>query len=76
MTKRPEAPVQVRSMRIASYLIHRGLISLEQAQIIIKHQESGEGSHERFGQIAVRLGFINEGALERAVREKQTQSFR
>ena len=61
-------------MRIASYLIHKGLISLEQAQTIIKQQQSGEGPRERFGEIAVRLGFINEDVLERAVREKRTHT--
>ena len=71
--RRLKVPVEVRSMRIASYLIHRGLISLEQAQTIIKQQESGPGSPERFGEIAIRLGFISKDVLERAVREKGTQ---
>jgi hypothetical protein len=74
MTKEPVMLTEASSMRIASYLIHKGLLSLEQAQKIIKYQESDERSRERFGEIAVRLGYISEDALERAVQEKHAQS--
>jgi hypothetical protein len=56
-------------MRIASCLIKQGLISLEQAQFIIREQEKS-AAHERFGAIAVKRGFITEDLLEEALQEQ------
>jgi hypothetical protein len=64
-------PEEARPLRIASYLIQKGLISLEQAQTVIRQQEANQGDRQRFGDIAVRLGFISADALNRAIEERQ-----
>ena len=56
-------PTSDRPMRIASFLVQKGLISLEQAQTIIREQEEKK-DRERFGTIAVRRGFISESTLD------------
>jgi hypothetical protein len=61
-------------MRIASCLIKKGLISLEQAQSIIREQETSP-ARERFGTIAVRRGFISQTILDEVLRESTLAQF-
>ncbi len=58
-------------LKIGSYLVSRGLISVEQAKKIKLIQEKlGPDKSERFGRIAVEVGFIKESELKQAMREK------
>ena len=61
-------PTSGKPMRIASFLIQRGVISLEQAQTVIREQAENSDP-ERFGTIAVRRGFISESTLDEVLQE-------
>jgi hypothetical protein len=58
-----------RKMKIGQYLVSRGLLSVSQAKQIAELQE--ETSEERFGKIAVRMGYITPELIKNAMRDKQ-----
>ena len=66
-------PTSGKHMRIASFLVQRGLISLEQAQTIIREQKENS-ERDRFGTIAVRRGFISEKTLAEVLQEQYGQA--
>jgi hypothetical protein len=78
-TVRPRAaPTQERismgkkKMRLATYLIQKKLLTVEQAQEVLAVQEKqGNRIHERFGRIAVKKGFISETDLNKAIMAKE-----
>ena len=61
-----------KKMRLATYLIQKKLLTVEQAQDVLAEQEKqGSRIHERFGRIAVKKGFINETDLNKAILAKE-----
>ena len=58
-------------MKLASWLVSKKLLTVEQAQKVMQEQEKQKGIHDRFGRIAVNLGFITEAQLNRAVMAKE-----
>ncbi len=63
-----------KKMRIATYLIDKGLLTVEQAQEVMTEQEKkGGGLNDRFGRIAVNKGYITEKALNKAVTDKERE---
>jgi len=63
-----------KKMKLATFLIQKGLISVDQAQQIMKEQETMKGPmKERFGRIAVKKGYISECALTRAILAKERE---
>jgi len=63
-----------KKMKLATFLIQKGLISVDQAQQIMKEQETMKGPiKERFGRIAVKKGYISESALTRAILAKERE---
>jgi hypothetical protein len=61
-----------KKMKLASWLISRNLITVEQANAVMEEQKQ-QGGHikERFGRIAVNLGFITEAQLNKACLDKE-----
>lgn len=67
---------KVKHMKLATYLIENGYLTVEQAQEVMKEQEgSGAKRKERFGRIAVKKGFISENKLNQAVLKKEREEF-
>lgn len=63
-----------KKLKIASYLISRGLISVEQAKEIMEEQAGKSGiTREMFGRIAVKKGYITEDVLHRAIMAKERE---
>ncbi|NOY09058.1 MAG: hypothetical protein GXP33_09470 [Spirochaetes bacterium] len=63
-----------KKLRIASYLISKGLISVEHAREIMEEQETRKGvTREMFGRMAVKKGYITEDVLNRAVIAKERE---
>ena len=63
-----------KKMRIATYLIDKGLLTVEQAQEVMTEQEKkGGGLKDRFGRIAVNKGYISEKVLNKAVTDKERE---
>jgi hypothetical protein len=63
-----------KKMKLASWLIAHELLTVGQAETIIKTQETQTGQiKDRFGRIAVRMGYISEAALNRACIEKERE---
>ncbi len=66
--------MQKKKLKLASYLIKKGLLSVEQAQDVLQEQSHSNGpGREMFGRIAVRKGYISEKVLNRAVLEKERE---
>ncbi len=60
-----------KKMKLASWLVSKKLITVEQAQKVMQEQETQKGSlKDRFGRIAVKKGFITEAALNKAILAK------
>lgn len=67
MTNKPK-------MKIGKYLVSKGLLSVEEERNVAAIQEKlGPDSTERFGQIAMKVGYISPKALKKAVEEKREQ---
>ena len=65
-----------KKMRIATYLVNEGFLSLEQAKIVMDEQKKMNGNFKnRFGRIAVNKGFINEHILNKALIQKEKYEF-
>jgi hypothetical protein len=60
-----------KKMKLATWLVSKKLITVEQAQRVMQEQQKQGGIHDRFGRIAVRLGYITEPQLDRAVMAKE-----
>ena len=60
-----------KRMRPATWLVSHKLLTLDQAQDIMRAQKEQTGHiRDRFGRIAVNKGYISEEALTRAYLEK------
>ncbi len=67
---------KAKHMKLATYLIQNGYLTVEQAQEVMQEQEvPGEKRKERFGRIAVKKGFISEDKLNQAVLKKEREEF-
>jgi len=65
-----------QKLKLGSYLIKNGFITLEQAQKVIKvQQQNDNGQKQRFGRVAVKLGFITEPMLNKIVMQKERKEF-
>ena len=66
-----------KNLKIASYLIKNGFLSVEQAQTILEIQNSMSTliNKQRFGRIAITQGFIKESILNKALLEKERKEF-
>ena len=63
-----------KKLRIASYLISKGLLSVEKAKEIMQEQDGKSGiTKEMFGRIAVKKGYITEDALNKAIVAKERE---
>jgi len=59
-------------MKLASWLISRNLLTVEQANAVMEKQKKQDGHiKDRFGRIAVNMGFITEAQLNHACLEKE-----
>jgi hypothetical protein len=68
------AKKQKPHMRLATYLIRKKLLTVEQAQEILSEQGKKEGRiHDMFGRLAVKKGYISEAALNKAIVEKDRE---
>jgi hypothetical protein len=72
---RPAVPIRVamakKKMKLASWLVSKNLLTVEQAQKVMQEQERQKGIRDRFGRIAVNMGFITEAQLNQAVMAKE-----
>ena len=60
-----------KKMKLATWLVSKKLLTVEQAQKVMREQETQAGSlKDRFGRIAVKKGFITEAALNKAILAK------
>lgn len=67
---------KVKLMKIGSYLIKNGFLTVDQAKVVMAEQaKSGGPQKARFGRIAVNLGYISENVLNKAVLQKERQEF-
>ena len=67
---------KAKHMKLATFLIQNGYLTVEQAQEVMKEQEAAGGKmKERFGRIAVKKGYISENKLNQAVLEKEREEF-
>ncbi len=67
-------PRRPRRMRLATWLVSHNLMTLDQARQVMREQGEQTGHiHDRFGRIAVKLGFISEEALTRAYLAKERE---
>ncbi len=65
---------QKKQMRLATYLIEKKLLTVEQAQEILAEQSRAGGRiHDMFGRIAVKKGYITEAALNKAIVQKDRE---
>ena len=65
-----------KRMKIATYLVKEGYLSVEQANTVMKIQNSMPMlKRQRFGRIAVNQSFIKEDVLNRAVLYKEKKEF-
>jgi hypothetical protein len=60
-----------KKMKLASWLVSKKLLTVEQAQKVMEEQEQSKGIRDRFGRIAVKMGYITEAQLNRAVLAKE-----
>ena len=67
MTNKPK-------MKIGKYLVSKGLLSVEEERNVAEIQKKlGPDSNEKFGQIAMKVGYVSSKALKQAVKEKREQ---
>jgi hypothetical protein len=63
-----------KRMRLATWLVSHKLLTLDQAQDVMRAQKEQTGHiRDRFGRIAVNKGYISEEALTRAYLEKERE---
>jgi hypothetical protein len=69
------AKKQKKNMRLATYLIQRGLLTVPQAKEILAEQQGQQEKriHEMFGRLAVKKGYLTEAALNKAMVEKDRE---
>ncbi|MBN1699223.1 MAG: hypothetical protein JW881_17010 [Spirochaetales bacterium] len=68
--------MKVKNLKIASYLIEKGLLTVKQAKIVMEIQNNMHNvSKQRFGRIAVNQGFIKENVLNKVMLEKEKKEF-
>lgn len=61
-----------QGMKIGKYLVSKGLLSIEEEKMVAAIQRKMKpAERERFGKIAVEVGFIKEEMLKKAMREKR-----
>jgi len=66
----------MKKMKIATYLVKEGYISLNQANKIIEIQKGMPSSRrQRFGRIAINNGFIAENILNKVLLKKEKKEF-
>ena len=67
---------RTQKMKLGTYLIKNGFMTVEQAQKVIQVQQQNHGaSRQRFGRIAVKLGYITEPMLNKIVMDKERKEF-
>ena len=65
---------RLKRMRLATWLVSHNLMTLDQAQQVMRWQREQTGRiRDRFGRIAVNMGFITEEALTRAYLAKERE---
>jgi hypothetical protein len=66
---------QKKQMRLATYLIQKKLLTVEQAKEVLSEQQGQQGKriHDMFGRLAVKKGYITESALNKAIVEKDRE---
>ncbi len=63
-----------KKMKLASWLIAHKLLTVSQAEEIMKEQGTQTGHiKDRFGRIAVKKGYISEASLNKACLEKERE---
>jgi hypothetical protein len=63
-----------KKMKLATWLVSHKLMTVEQANTVMKEQEKQTGHiKDMFGRIAVKKGFITEAQLNRAVLDKERE---
>jgi len=71
----PILPIPVamakKKMKLASWLVSKKLLTIEQAQKVMEEQEKHKGIRDRFGRIAVKMGYITEAQLNKAIMAKE-----
>jgi len=61
-------------MRLATWLVSHNLMTLDQAREVMHWQQEQTGHiRDRFGRIAVNMGFISEETLTRAYLAKERE---
>jgi hypothetical protein len=61
-----------KKMKLATWLVSHKLMTVEQANTVMKEQEKQTGHiKDRFGRIAIKMGFITEAQLNKAVLDKE-----
>jgi hypothetical protein len=63
-------PMAKKKMKLATWLVSKKLLTVEQAQKVMEAQEGQKGIRDRFGRIAVKMGYITEAQLNKAVMAK------
>ncbi len=59
-------------MKIGKYLVSKGLLSVEEEKTVAAiQQKMSPEERERFGKIAVEVGYIKESMLKEAMKEKR-----
>lgn len=65
---------RLKRMRLATWLVSHNLMTLDQAREVMRWQREQTGRiRDRFGRIAVNMGFITEEALTRAYLAKERE---
>ena len=65
---------RLKRMRLATWLVSHNLMTLDQAQEVMRWQREQTGRiRDRFGRIAVNMGFISEETLTRAYLAKERE---
>ncbi|MBN2439899.1 MAG: hypothetical protein JXJ04_01080 [Spirochaetales bacterium] len=66
----------MKKIKIASYLVKEGFLSVDQAKTILEIQSKMTPLiKQRFGRIAVSEGFIKENILNKAILDKERKEF-
>ena len=61
-----------KKMKLATWLVSRKLMTVDQAEKVMLEQKKQAGHiKDRFGRIAVKLGYISEAQLNRACLDKE-----
>ena len=65
---------RLKRMRLATWLVSHNLMTLDQAREVMRLQQEQTGRiRDRFGRIAVNMGFITEEVLTRAYLAKERE---